>query len=107
MYKEDADNQLKIEQYSDNLCLYVYDSRYTYLILRNYAEMIPLQDIIFIDNNSLEELTKFYNVDSIIVYVMDGVDPNDVFEKLSTNNSDKRISQQLFHFGSATAYYVR
>ena len=107
MYKEDADNQLKIEQYSDNLCIYVYDSRYTYRILWNYSEMIPLQDIAFIDNNSLEELTKFCNVDNMIVYVMDGVNPNDVFERLSTSNSNKRISQQLFRFGVATAYYVR
>ena len=69
--------------------------------------MIPLQDIAFIDNNSLEELTKFCNVDNMIVYVMDGVNPNDVFERLSTSNSNKRISQQLFRFGVATAYYVR
>ena len=97
-----------ISDKQNTTCLYVYTSDSDiWRIMPNYLEMTPLNQIVFVNNERLNELdwNYFTQYNQLLIYIMSGINENSVFDKLKEVNPELDKNTRLFSQGYSTVYF--
>ena len=108
LIQEEKKNIQMISDKQNTTCLYVYTSDSDiWRIMPNYFEMIPLNQIVFVNNERFNELDwdYFTQYNQLLIYVMSGINENTVFDKLKEVNPELDKNTRLFSQGYSTVYF--